>query len=213
MVWIPGGEFLMGSDHHYPEEAPQHRVRVDGFWMDESPVTNAEFRRFAEATGYVTFAEIAPRAEDYPGALPELLHAGSVVFSKPRHRPKQTPGAPTACTWWSFVLGADWRHPTGPDSSLDGLENHPVVHLAFRDAVAYAEWAGKELPAEAEWEFAARDGLDGAEFAWGDQLHPAAGIWRIPGKASFPGRICEAMGTNGPLPWACFRLMVMASST
>ena len=200
MVWIPGGEFLMGSDHHYPEEAPQHRVRVDGFWMDESPVTNTEFRRFVEATGYVTFAEVAPRAEDYPGALPEMLHAGSVVFTKPRHRPKQTPGAPVACTWWSFVLGADWRHPTGPDSNLDGLENHPVVHLAFRDVEAYAKWAGKELPAEAEWEFAARGGLDGAEFAWGDKLHPGGRHMANTWQGEFPWQNLRSDGYERTSP-------------
>jgi formylglycine-generating enzyme required for sulfatase activity len=204
MLWIPGGEFLMGSDHHYPEEAPQHRVRVDGFWMDEFPVTNTEFRRFVEATGYVTFAEIAPRAEDYPGALPELLHAGSVVFNRPRNRPKQTPGAPTACTWWGFVLGADWRHPTGPESNLDGLDNHPVVHLAFRDVEAYAKWAGKELPAEAEWEFAARGGQDGAEFAWGDKLYPGGRHMANTWQGEFPWQNLRSDGYERTSPVGVF---------
>jgi formylglycine-generating enzyme required for sulfatase activity len=168
MLWIPGGEFFMGSDSHYPEEAPQHRVQVNGFWMDQFPVTNEDFHHFVEATDYVTFAEIAPRQEDYPGALPGMLRAGSVVFVKPRRRPLPD----DHCSWWNFIFGADWRHPTGPDSALDGLERHPVIHLAFRDAEAYAKWAGKELPTEAEWEFAARGGLDRAEFAWGDRLYP-----------------------------------------
>lgn len=167
MAWIPGGVFSMGSNDHYPEEAPQHRVRVDGFWMDLHPVTNEHFRQFVDATGHVTFAEIAPRAEDYPGAVPEMLHPGSIVFMQPRHRVDLR-----VCTWWNFVLGADWRHPYGPRSSIDKLDRHPVVHVAYSDVEAYARWAGKELPSEAEWEFAARGGLDRAEFAWGDQLCP-----------------------------------------
>jgi formylglycine-generating enzyme len=167
MAWIPGGTFYMGSNDHYPEEAPQHRVQVDGFWMDLRPVTNEDFREFVEATGHVTFAEIAPRKEDYPGALPAMLHPGSIVFTQPAHRVDLR-----VCTWWNFVLGADWRHPHGPQSSIEGLGRHPVVHVAYSDVEAYAKWAGKELPTEAEWEFASRGGLDRAEFAWGDQLSP-----------------------------------------
>ncbi len=167
MARIPGGTFYMGSNDHYPEEAPQHRVQVDEFWMDQRPVTNEQFRDFVEATGYVTFAEIAPRAEDYPGALPEMLHPGSIVFIQPRQRVDLR-----VCTWWNFVLGASWRHPYGPKSSIEDLGRHPVVHVAYSDVEAYAKWAGKELPTEAEWEFAARGGLDRAEFAWGDQLCP-----------------------------------------
>ena len=168
MVWIPGGTFRMGSDRHYPEEAPVHRVTVDGFWIDRTPVTNRQFKAFVSATGHVTFAEIPPDPKDYPGALPHMLYAGSLVFTPPAQ--------PVDLRDWSavveFMKGADWRHPYGPKSNINALDNHPVVHVVVRDALAYAQWAGKDLPTEAEWEFAARGGLDGAEFAWGDEFMP-----------------------------------------
>jgi sulfatase modifying factor 1 len=169
MVFITGGTFRMGSDRHYPEEAPEHSVSVDSFWIDRTPVTNAEFRRFVDATGYITFAEIKPDAGDYPGALPHMLRAGSLVFTAPKHAVNLHDWS----QWWTFKFGADWRHPYGPRSSISGLDNHPVVHIAYRDADAYAKWVGKALPTEAEWEFAARGGLDAAEYAWGDEFTPA----------------------------------------
>ena len=170
MVWISGGTFRMGSNRHYPEEALVHRVTVGGFWIDRTPVTNREFRRFVNATGHVTVAEIRPDANDYPGALPHMLKAGSMVFMPPRHAVDLRDWS----QWWQFKFGANWRRPYGPRSSTSGLDDHPVVHIAYRDAEAYANWAGKQLPTEAEWEFAARGGLEDAEFAWGSEFMPGA---------------------------------------
>lgn len=165
LVWIPGGEFTMGSAEFYPEEQPVHRARVDGFWMDEHPVTVAEFRRFVTATGHRTTAETAPSAADFPDADPDQLVPGSLVFS--------ATSGPVPLDdyrrWWAWTPGASWRRPEGPGSSVNGRERHPVTHVSFEDAQAYAAWAGTSLPTEAEWEFAARGGLDGARFAWGDE--------------------------------------------
>ncbi len=168
MIWIPGGTFAMGSDKHYPEERPVHRVTVDGFWMDRAPVTNERFARFVEATGHVTWAEIPPNPADYPGALPHMLYAGSLVFV----RPSGPVDTRDFNNWWQFMKGADWRHPYGPETSNEGLDKHPVVHVAYVDADAFARWEGKDLPSEAEWEFAARGGLEGAAYAWGDEFLP-----------------------------------------
>jgi formylglycine-generating enzyme required for sulfatase activity len=168
MVWIPGGTFRMGSDKHYPEERPVHRAAVDGFWIDRFPVTNDRFARFVAATGHKTFAEIAPNADDYPGANAEMLYAGSLVFVQPTSRVDRR----DISQWWKYVGGADWRHPNGPESTSDALGAHPVVHVTFSDAEAFAAWEGKSLPTEAEWELAARGGLDAAAFAWGDEFLP-----------------------------------------
>jgi sulfatase modifying factor 1 len=197
MVLIPGGEFTMGSDHHYAEEKPAHRVKLDGFWIDTSPVTNAQFRRFVRDTGHVTFAEIAPDPKDYPGALPHMLRAGSLVFVKS----KGPVDLKNWSNWWTFGFGADWRHPCGPGSSNKGLDEHPVVHISFRDAEAYAKWAGKELPTEAEWEFAARGGLEGAEFAWGSELVPGGTYMANTWQGEFPWQnlLSDGYETTSPV--------------
>ena len=182
MARIAGGMYRMGSDQHYPEEQPAHRISVDAFWMDRTPVTNRQFRQFVKATGHVTYAEVPPDPKDYPGALPHMLYTGSLVFAPPLHAVNLRDWS----QWWTFLEGADWRHPYGPKSNLNGRWDHPVVHVAFTDALAYAKWAGKELPTEAEWEFAARGGLDGAEFAWGDEFIPGGNHMANTWQGEFP---------------------------
>jgi formylglycine-generating enzyme len=182
MVRLGGGEFWMGSDHHYPEEAPARRVVVDGFWIDVHPVTNRQFAQFVKETGWVTVAETEPDPADYPGALPDMLVPSSVVFQMTPHPVPLN----DVSAWWRYTPGADWRHPTGPDSGLSGLWDHPVVHVAWADVEAYARWAGKDLPTEAEWEFAARGGLDRAEFAWGGELTPDGRIMANTWRGGFP---------------------------
>jgi formylglycine-generating enzyme len=182
MIRVPGGTLLMGSERFYPEEAPIRPVEVQSFWMDEHPVTNAQYRRFVEATGYATLAESAPDAADYPGADPALLQPGSVVFQKP----DGPTGLEDPHRWWAYVPGAWWRHPGGRGTTLHGLERHPVVHVAYEDALAYAAWAGKALPSEAEWEHAANGGREGAVFPWGDEFAPRGRMMANTWQGEFP---------------------------
>jgi formylglycine-generating enzyme required for sulfatase activity len=211
MLWIPGGEFSMGAadgEEHavagcgdpLGDAQPVHRVYVDGFWMDSTEVTNAEFARFVHATGYVTTAERTPTALEFPEAPRENLFAGSVVFTPPR--------APvpldTQFRWWSYVRGASWRHPFGPGSDLAGRERYPVVQVAYQDAQAFAKWAGKRLPTEAEFEFAARGGLAGARYAWGDELRPGGRWMANTFQGHFPNEDSAADGWAGIAPVAMF---------
>ena len=182
MKLVPGGVFDMGSDRFYPEEAPVRKVRVTSFLMDEVPVTNTEFARFVAATDHVTLAELAPSVVDYPGLLPEMAVAGSMVFDP--DRPTGTLRDPTP--WWTYRAGADWRHPLGPGSGIEDLGEHPVVHVSYADAQAYAVWAGKSLPTEAQWERAARGGLDGADYAWGHELAPDGAMMANYWQGEFP---------------------------
>ncbi|XVV08315.1 formylglycine-generating enzyme family protein [Actinoplanes sp. CA-131856] len=196
MEWIPAGKFWMGSDDHYPEEAPARQVSVGGFWIDRYPVTNREFATFVRRTGHVTVAERAADPGDYPGAVPEMLAPSSVVFTSPPHPVDLR----DPFQWWTYVPGADWRHPTGPGSSIRRLPDHPVVHVAWEDVMAYSKWAGKELPTEAEWEYAARGGLDRAEFAWGDELNPGGRHWANTWQGDFPVHNTKADGYERTSP-------------
>jgi sulfatase modifying factor 1 len=210
MVWIPGGEFSMGSPdpralpHGGPDAMadarPIHRVAVDGFWIDRTEVTNAQFADFVAATGYVTVSERTPKAEDFPGAPPENLVAGSVVFTPP---PTPVP-LNNHYQWWSYVKGASWRHPTGPDSGIEGREAYPVVQVAFEDAEAYARWAGKRLPTEAEREFAARGGHPGEIYSWGDEFRPGGRWMANTYQGKFPLQDTKEDGFAGIAPTAQF---------
>ncbi|OLF06721.1 gliding motility-associated lipoprotein GldK [Actinophytocola xinjiangensis] len=196
MVWVPGGTFAMGSADHYPEEAPVHDATVAGFWMDRHTVTNREFARFVKETGHVTVAERAPDPADYPDAEPDKLLPSSVVFRAP-DRPVDLGDIHN---WWTYVPGAHWRRPQGPGSSVRRLAGHPVVHLAWEDASAYAAWAGKSIPTEAEWERAARGGLDGEPYAWGAELTPGGRWLANTWQGRFPYRDTGEDGHVGTAP-------------
>lgn len=202
MVWIPDGTFSMGSDlPEYPEENPSHHVSVAGFWMDRSTVTVFEFRRFVLATGYVTVAERPLDPAYYPDIDPAALIPGSLVF-------KRTAGPVDLKSlhhWWSYVPGASWMHPEGPGSEIRGRELHPVVHVAWEDVVAYAAWAGKELPSEAEWEFAARGGLEGATYTWGEEFAPGGRLMANTWQGEFPWQNLKTDGYDGTAPVGSFR--------
>jgi formylglycine-generating enzyme len=202
MVWIPGGTFFMGNDPDPEGNAPRHPVTVRGFWMDNTEVTNAQFAEFVKATGYVTVAERLPTPEEFRGPVPADAKAFSICFvpvdeSVPLFGPWDS-GTPP---WWKIVNGASWRHPDGPDSTIDGKDDYPVVHISWHDAAAYAKWAGKRLPTEAEWEFAARGGLDGEPFTWGKELQGLDGKYRANTfQGTFPVQDRGSDGFTGPAP-------------
>jgi len=200
MVRIAGGVFTMGSDRHYAEERPAHRVRVDPFLIDRHAVTNREFSAFVEATGHLTWAEKPADPAMYPGADPALLLPSSIVLVPPAGAVDKT----NIYNWWQYLAGADWRHPRGPGSTLAGLENHPVVHVAYEDALAYATWAGKELPSEAEWEYAAKGGSDNTIFPWGDELAPGGRHMANTWQGEFPWENLQLDGYEFTAPVGSF---------
>jgi formylglycine-generating enzyme len=200
MVHLDGGDFLMGSESFYPEEAPVVPRHVEPFWIDAYQVTNAEFAEFARATNYVTLAERPLDLTGVEGAPVDSVPAGSLVFQQQRGPVDVSDSR----IWWAYVEGADWRHPRGPDSSIDGMDAHPVVHVAYEDAEAYANWKSKELPTEAEWEFAARGGLEGKIFCWGDEMNPDGKILANTWQGEFPWKSTKPPGLDRTMPVGSF---------
>jgi sulfatase modifying factor 1 len=194
MVRIPGSTFRMGSDHHYPEEAPARRVTVDGFWIEPTPVTNRQFKEFCKATGYVTSAQIPPDPRDYPGALPHMIYAGSLVFTPPR----SVADLQDWSQWWTFMKGADWRHPYGPKSNINVLDNHPVVHVSFADAQAYANWAGKDCRPKPNGNSPRAAGSTARNMPGAMRLPRAAGTWPIHGRAISRSKISTRTALSAP---------------
>ncbi len=200
MVWVPSGTFRMGDARFFPEERPVHAVCVDGFWMDRYLVTNRQFGRFVEETGYVTVAERTPNPADYPGAPPENLVPGSLVF----HRTTGPVDLRDMSQWWAWTPGACWRRPEGPSSTVKNRQRHPVVHIAYEDAEAYAAWTGKTLPTEAEWERAARGGIEGAIFPWGNDHFPGGKVMANTWQGEFPWQNLNLDGYEGTSPVGSF---------
>ncbi|MDB5010830.1 MAG: sulfatase-modifying factor protein [Mucilaginibacter sp.] len=201
MIHLSGGSFQMGTDDpDFPDAKPAHSVVVKDFWIDKHEVTNAQFRQFVDATHYLTIAEQQPNPADFPGVDPAMIVPGSAVFTPPDHQVSLD----NPMQWWKYIPAASWQHPLGPGSTIKGRENYPVVQVCYEDALAYAKWAGKRLPTEAEWEFAARSGKPGATYYWGNELHPNRKIMANNFQGHFPDHDLGTDGFKGVAPVMSF---------